>query len=183
MEIIPSAAPKHLTSDTAFSNYLLTVYSYSKIPKTYGMEEISKEEVMDKLDMFQSIFGKIDKFLWWALEIITSDPGSQFTWTEFKEEFQTRGVHLTLAAPEHQEMNGQVEVTWITLRTIARSLKVHAIFSEAYIHFTLMCTEDYILQVLPMKELIKEGSETTTPFKIVTGTKPSILHYHVLFCP
>ena len=52
--------------------------------------------------MFQSRFGKIDEFGWWDLERILSDAGTQFTLTEFKEEFQTRGVRLTLAAPEHQ---------------------------------------------------------------------------------
>ena len=61
--------------------------------------------------MFQSGFGKIDKFGWWDLERISADAGTQFTLTEFKEEFQTRGVHLTLEATEHQEMNGQVEMT------------------------------------------------------------------------
>ena len=57
MDIIPSTAPKSLTSDTNFSNYLLIVDAYSKIPKLYGMEKITTEEVMDKLDMFQSRFG------------------------------------------------------------------------------------------------------------------------------
>ena len=52
---------------------------------------------MDKLDMFQSRFGKIDQFGWWYLEIISSEAGTQFTSTEFKEECQTRGVRLTLA--------------------------------------------------------------------------------------
>ena len=89
------------------------------------MEEFSTEVVMDKLDMFQSRFGRIDKFGWWDLKIILSDAGSQFTSTYFKEECQTCGVHLTLAAPEHQEMNGQVEVTWRKLRTIVHSLMVH----------------------------------------------------------
>ena len=46
---------------------------------------------------------------------------------EFKEECQTRGVRLPLAAPEHQEMNGQVEVTWRTLRTVVHALMVHDI--------------------------------------------------------
>ena len=58
MDIIPSEAPKSLTSETTFSNYLLIFDAYSKIPKLYGMEKNSTEEVMDKLDMFQSIFGK-----------------------------------------------------------------------------------------------------------------------------
>ena len=62
MYIVPSTAPKRLTSDTTFSNYLLIVDAYSKIPKRYGMEKITAEEVMDKLDMFQSRFRKMDKF-------------------------------------------------------------------------------------------------------------------------
>ena len=90
------------------------------------MENITTAKVMDKLDMFQSRFGKIDQFCWWDLEIISADAGTQFTSTEFKEECQTRGVCLTLAAPEHQDMNGQVEVTWRTLSTIVHALMVHA---------------------------------------------------------
>ena len=58
MDIIPSTAPKSLTSDTTFSNYLLIVDAYSKIPKLYGMDKIIIEEVIDKLDMFQSRFGE-----------------------------------------------------------------------------------------------------------------------------
>ena len=86
MDIIPSTEPKSLTIDTTFSHYLLNVDAYSKIPKLYGMEKISTEEVMDDLDMFQSISGRIEKFGWWDLERISEDAGSQFTSTEFNEE-------------------------------------------------------------------------------------------------
>ena len=102
MDIIPSTASKFLTSDTTFTNYLLIVDAYSKTPKLYGMEKITTEEVMDKLDMFQSRFEKMEKFGLWDLERISADAGTQFTSTEFKYEFQTCRVHLTLAAPEHQ---------------------------------------------------------------------------------
>ena len=85
MDIIPSTAPKILTSDTDFSNFILIVDAYSKIPKLYGMEKIITEEVLEKLDMLQSRFGKIDQFGWWDLEIISADAGTQFTSTEFKE--------------------------------------------------------------------------------------------------
>ena len=74
----------------------------------------------------QSRFGKIDQFGWWDLERISAYAGTQCTLTEFTEECQTRGVCLMLAAPEHQEMNGQVEVTWGTLCTVAHALMVHA---------------------------------------------------------
>ena len=60
MDITPATAPKWLTSETTFSNCLSIVVAYSKIPKLYGMERVSTEEVMYKLDIFQSIFGKID---------------------------------------------------------------------------------------------------------------------------
>ena len=75
MDVITSTAPESLTSDTTFYNYLLIVNAYSKIPKLYGTEKITTEEVMNKLDIFQSIFGKIDEFRWWDLEIISADAG------------------------------------------------------------------------------------------------------------
>ena len=85
MDIIPSTSPKSLTRYTTFSNYLLIVDAYSKIPKLYGMETITTEEVMDKLDTFQSRFGVIDEFGWWDLERISSDVGTQFNSTKFKQ--------------------------------------------------------------------------------------------------
>ena len=87
------------------------------------------------------------------MEIISADADTQFTLTEFKEECQICGFRLTLAAPEHQEMNRQVEVTRRTLRTVAHSLMVHAIFTEVYVHFVLMYTIDHIFPVLPIKDL------------------------------
>ena len=67
MDIILATAPKRLTSETNLSNYLLIVDSYSNITKVYGMDKITTEEFMDKLDMFQSRFGKIDEFGRWDL--------------------------------------------------------------------------------------------------------------------
>ena len=54
----------------------LIVDAYSKTPKLYGMENITTAEVMDKLDMFQSRFRKIDQFGWWDLERISADAGT-----------------------------------------------------------------------------------------------------------
>ena len=80
-------------------------------------------------------------------------------------------------------MNGRVKVILRMLRTIAHSMMVHAIVSEAYIHFALMYTTDHIFPVLPIKDLINEDGEPNTPFKFATGTKPSVSHLRVLFCP
>ena len=52
MDVIPATSPKSLTNDTNFKNYLLLVDAYSKLPKLYGMKNITTEEVLDKLDIF-----------------------------------------------------------------------------------------------------------------------------------
>ena len=65
------------------------------------MEIITTEEVMGKLDMFQAIFGRIYKFGWWDLEIISADAGAHFTFTEFQDECQTHSVRLKLADTDH----------------------------------------------------------------------------------
>ena len=80
-------------------------------------------------------------------------------------------------------MNLQIELTWRTLRTIAHSLMVHARILEAYIHFALMYTTDQIFPVLPIKYLINEDGDPTTPHKLAKGMKPSVSHLRVLFCP
>ena len=108
------------------------------------MDRINTEEVMDKLDMSQSRFGKIHEFGCRDLEIISSDVGTQFTSIEFQDKFQNQGVRFMFAYPKHQEMNGQCEVTWRILRTISHSRMVHARVLEAYIHLALMYTADNI---------------------------------------
>ena len=60
---------------------------------------------------------------------------------------------------------------------------VHSRFLEEYIHFALMYTTDHIFLVIPIKDLINEDDNPTTPFKLSTGTKPSVSHLRVLFCP
>ena len=79
-------------------------------------------------------------------------------------------------------MNGQVEVTWIMLRTVAHSLMVHSRVPEVYVHFALMHTTDHIFPVLPIKDLINKDGDPTTPHKLATGMKPSVSYLHVLFC-
>ena len=90
---------------------------------------------------------------------------------------------MTLAVPEHQDMNGQVKVTCRTLRTVAHSLMVHTRVPEVYVHFALMYTTDHIFPVLSIKYLINEDGDPTTPHKLATGTKPSVSHLRVLFFP
>ena len=46
-----------------------------------------------------------------------------------------------------------------------------------------MYTTDRIFTVSPIKELINENGDPTTPYKLATGTKPSVSYLRVLFCP
>ena len=74
MYLFTSTATKTLTSDTTLSNYILIVDPYSKIPNNYGMQKITTEEVMDKLDVFQSIW-EIDGFVRRDLERSSENAG------------------------------------------------------------------------------------------------------------
>ena len=63
-----------------------------KIPKLYGMENITAEEVMYKLEKFQAIFGKLDDLGWWDTKRIQTDTGTQFSSKEFQEGLSVHGV-------------------------------------------------------------------------------------------
>ena len=67
--------------------------------------------------------------------------------------------------------------------TIEKSLMVHPIALESYIHFAFMYTTYHIFSVLPIKYIINKDDDPTTPFKFATGTKPSVSHLRVLFFP
>ena len=60
-------------------------------------------------------------------------------------------------------MNGQVELTWRILRTVVNALMVHARVPGIYVHFALIYTKDHIFPVLPIKDLINEDGDPTTP--------------------
>ena len=85
------------------------------------------------------------------LERISADSGNKLTSTEFNYKFQTRFFHLTLAAPEHEEMTLQVTAAWKLLRPIEYSRMVHATVLEAYINFALIYMIDHIFPILPIK--------------------------------
>ena len=108
MAIIPATSSKILTKYATFANHILIVCNYYNIPKLYAIENITTEEVMDRIDIFQERYGKVDYFGWWDIKIIQTNPGMQFTSKEFQEGLYVRGVRLSLAAPYHQEMNVQV---------------------------------------------------------------------------
>ena len=58
------------------------------------MENITTEEVMTKLDIFQARFGKVDEFCWWDMMRVQTDAGSYFTSKDFQKGLYVHGVQL-----------------------------------------------------------------------------------------
>ena len=59
---------------------------------------------------------------------------------------------------------------------------VHAQISDKYIHFALMYTADNIFPVVPIKNLVNQDGEPTTPQILATDTEPSALNLCALLC-
>ena len=59
---------------------------------------------------------------------------------------------------------------------------VHAQVLKSYIHFALIYKAHYMFLILKIKNLINEGGDTTTLFKLAVGTKTLALNLRVLFC-
>ena len=55
-------------------------------------------------------------------------------------------------------------------------------FGSVY-SFCISVYDRSYFSVLKFKDLINEDSKLTTSFKLATGTKPSVSHLRVLFCP
>ena len=98
--------------------------------------------------MCQLIFGKVDEFGWWDLEIIQTDDGLQFTSKYFQGSLSVHVIRLTLVEPDHQEINVQFEVTLWTLQTIS-----HSIMMKTYI-FSFIHTSNHIFHFLPTKHFV-----------------------------
>ena len=57
---------------------------------------------MDKLDMFQERFVKLDEFGWWDMQRIKTEASNQFTSKEIQEVLSIRVVQLAIAPPDYQ---------------------------------------------------------------------------------
>ena len=83
-------------------------------------------------------FGKVVQFGWCDIGKIRADAGPQFTSEEFKDGCAVRGVNLTIATPEHQEMNNIAESNWKNIHTIAHSQMNFGRVEEKFNHVALI---------------------------------------------
>ena len=59
LDVNPSTAPKSLTNDTNYQNYLLIVDAYSKIPKLYGTEILLMQKLWTNWTCSSPYLGKL----------------------------------------------------------------------------------------------------------------------------
>ena len=65
----------------------------------------------------------------------------------------------------------------------ARGPLTAQIITDKYINFGLMYGNDHIFPVLPIKHLVNQDGEPTTPHKLATGKKYSASNLRVLLYP
>ena len=66
------------------------------------------------------------------IQYIRGDADSSFLSAEFQQWAIDNKIAADFAAPHHQEMNGLCEVTWRTIDTMARTMRIHARLGEHF---------------------------------------------------
>ena len=91
MDIITSTAPKSLTSKIIFLIVFELFMPTIKLQNSMIWRKLQQKELWITWICYNTVG-------WWHLERISADSEKQFTSTKFKEECQTCGINLTLAA-------------------------------------------------------------------------------------
>ena len=174
MDIVPDISSKRLAQDTNFSNCLLIVDAYSKLPRLHGMWKLLLKEswtryACSKIDLEK--YMNLADGIWRTFKLTLSNSlppisfKKVFLYMEYDLHYRHRTIrqwisklkwHVGHCKLPHNQL-------WCT----------HRIFCE-YINFALMYTTQNIFTVLPIKHLIKHDGEPTTLQKLETGTKPSV---------
>jgi hypothetical protein len=176
-----------LTSKSHFKYFLLAVDTASRFPVLIGLNVITSTSVIKALQYYRAEYvpAELHNNLDFASNTLThvrADAGNQFVSQEFRDDCNSAGIRLSLAAPHHQEMNGIVERTWQSIRNIAFAFMNHARVSD---HFGDMALEHAwkIFALLPIKDLVSDEGRSSTPFEKFYNKKPSLRRLRVLFCP
>jgi transposase InsO family protein len=182
MDILHPVTKKGLTSDSTYAFYIILVDAYSRYTCIYGMRDKSTGTVIDTLTRYQADHGYTSQYGYMNIERIRADAGTQFTSTEFKQHCWVAGIQLILAAPKKQYQNHLAERTWQTISTMSRSLLVHARLPDTFMFNALVYT-CHIFNILPVKGLLDESGNVSTPYTLFHGEKPRINHFRVFGCP
>ena len=182
MDLVYNPSKVSITQDSYYKFYLLVVDKYSRYPFLVGINSASSEQIINALKYIKSqhLQSTVNNDLVPTTRF-QSDYGKIFTSEEFGKFTIDCNCALTLASPKHLEMNSIVERTWQSLCLLKNSFIVHARVDESCTHYALLHATK-VFSVVPVRTLRKNGN-LTTPYELLTGTKPKLERFRVLFSP
>ena len=148
MDVIPTPRMRALSVSTAFSSSLLIVDAASRFSMWIGLPKHDSEHITAAIQHYFTRTRSQGRTT--QVNYLRADAGSYFASAEFAQWCRDRNLHLSLAAPHHQEMNSICERQWQTINQLSRVLLVHARLPLEYFHFAVRYAID-IINVLPAK--------------------------------
>ena len=169
-----------LTIATAFPSSLLIVDAYTRYSMWIGLPKYRTSDIIEAITHFlvrTRSLGRVQR-----VNYIRTDAGSSFTSDPFAQWCRHHNIHLSIAAPHHQEMNSICERQWQTIHQTARVLLVHARLPIEYFHFAVLYAIA-ILNTQPAKGVILPDGTPTCPHTLAFTVKPKIGNFRVFGCP
>jgi hypothetical protein len=179
-DIIPNPNKESLTIGTAYPAHILLVCPFSNYVYWRGLDLVNSSQIIKALQAFQT--NTLSKGATVSLQYIRADAASYFTSREFIEWGNTNNTKISIAAPNHQEMNSIVERQWQNMSQIMRAILIHARLSNHFYHYAGQYAAD-ILNVLPAKNLLDHNGNPCTPHFKAFRVKPKIGNFRVFGCP
>ena len=180
MDIIPAPSNEGLTNSTAFPCFLLIVDHFSRWTWFEGMLRRNTTAVIRAIRAFMTetrSLGRVQQ-----VEYIRGDADSVFRSSEFQAFGVDNDIAISIAAPDHQEMNSICERAWATIDNMGRSMCVHARLGNHFFYHSRKYAS-HIINLLVPKDLLDEHGTPTTPHFLAFQRKPRIGHLRVFGCP
>lgn len=180
MDVIPTPRLHALTPSTAFPTSLLIVDAHSRYSMFVGLPKTDTTNIVNAIQHYFTrtrTIGRTTKIQYFRL-----DAGSYFTSAPFAQWCREHNIHVSIAAPHHQEMNSIVERQWQTISQLSRVCMVHARLPVSYFHFATLYAVA-IINVMPAKGVTTADGTPTCPYTIAFHKKPKIGNFRVFGCP
>ena len=117
LDIMLNPSQFWLTKLSHFPYFLLTIDAASQLTALIRLDDTDSRAILSILQYYKAEYVpkmKHDGIIFEGAKLahICANAGSQFISQEFWCTCTKLGIHISLAAPKHQEMNGIVEQTW-----------------------------------------------------------------------
>ena len=181
VDTVPNPEPFGLSAETRFKYFLIFCDRYSRIFRTFGMQDKSSKECARAIE---GILAKIPDSTYTPKDItyIRSDAGTEFRSAEFNDWCLENSIVFSSAAPKHQHQNGLVERHWKIVYDMANSLILNARLSPKFFAYALKYAEK-MHDVIPVRDLTDDAGRPTIPYIKAFGKKPYVQHFKTFGCP